>query len=96
MNAITPIPPMVPSIIPENAPFSTEQRAWLNGFFAAYLGLDGPNTSAAAPGERREGRRRRNGHSGAMRHHAEVRSLTGGEADIAHLDVFEVEDRLER
>jgi len=35
MNAITPIP----SIIPENAPFSTEQRAWLNGFFAAYLGV---------------------------------------------------------
>lgn len=35
MNAITP----VPSIIPENAPFSTEQRAWLNGFFAAYLGV---------------------------------------------------------
>ncbi len=23
-----------PAIIPENAPFSTEQRAWLNGFFA--------------------------------------------------------------
>jgi sulfite reductase (NADPH) flavoprotein alpha-component len=37
MNAITPIP----SIIPENAPFSTEQRAWLNGFFAAYLGVTG-------------------------------------------------------
>ena len=37
MNAITP----VPSIIPENAPFSTEQRAWLNGFFAAYLGVSG-------------------------------------------------------
>lgn len=35
MNAITP----VPSIIPETAPFSTEQRAWLNGFFAAYLGV---------------------------------------------------------
>ncbi len=35
MNAITPIP----SIIPETAPFSTEQRAWLNGFFAAYLGV---------------------------------------------------------
>ena len=28
MNAITPIP----SIIPESAPFSTEQRSWLNGF----------------------------------------------------------------
>ena len=37
MNAITPIP----SIIPENAPFSSEQRAWLNGFFAAYLGVNG-------------------------------------------------------
>ena len=37
MNAITPIP----SIIPESAPFSTEQRAWLNGFFAAYLGVNG-------------------------------------------------------
>jgi sulfite reductase (NADPH) flavoprotein alpha-component len=35
MNAITP----VPSIVPETAPFSTEQRAWLNGFFAAYLGV---------------------------------------------------------
>ena len=47
MNAITP----VPSIIPENAPFSTEQRAWLNGFFAAYLGVNGEavgHTAAAA------------------------------------------------
>src|SRR6476620_3458596 len=37
MNAMTPIP----ALIPESAPFSTEQRAWLNGFFAAYLGVDG-------------------------------------------------------
>jgi len=36
MNAIRPLP----SIVPENAPFSSEQRAWLNGFFAAYLGLE--------------------------------------------------------
>jgi ferredoxin-nitrite reductase len=37
MNAIRPLP----SIVPENAPFSTvQQRAWLNGFFAAYLGLE--------------------------------------------------------
>jgi sulfite reductase (NADPH) flavoprotein alpha-component len=35
MNAVTPLPPL----IPENAPFSTEQRAWLNGFFSAYLGV---------------------------------------------------------
>lgn len=42
MNAISPLP----SLIPENAPFSTEQRAWLNGFFAAYLGVNGGPESA--------------------------------------------------
>lgn len=41
MNALTPIP----SLIPDNAPFSSEQRAWLNGFFAAYLGIDGATSS---------------------------------------------------
>jgi sulfite reductase (NADPH) flavoprotein alpha-component len=40
MNAQPTIPPM----IPENAPFSEEQRAWLNGFFA---GLLAPRTLAA-------------------------------------------------
>jgi sulfite reductase (NADPH) flavoprotein alpha-component len=40
MNALTPIP----SLIPDNAPFSSEQRAWLNEFFAAHLGIDGPAT----------------------------------------------------
>jgi sulfite reductase (NADPH) flavoprotein alpha-component len=44
MNVLTP----VPSIIPETAPFSTEQRAWLNGFFAAYLGVDGPSGTVPA------------------------------------------------
>ena len=29
--------PMVAPFIPENAPFSDEQRAWLNGFFAGFL-----------------------------------------------------------
>jgi sulfite reductase (NADPH) flavoprotein alpha-component len=33
------------AIVPDNAPFSSEQRAWLNGFFAAHLGLE---TGAAA------------------------------------------------
>jgi sulfite reductase (NADPH) flavoprotein alpha-component len=33
MNAPVTIPPL----IPENAPFSEEQRAWLNGFFAGLL-----------------------------------------------------------
>jgi sulfite reductase (NADPH) flavoprotein alpha-component len=35
------LPPPVPSLLPESAPFTPEQRAWLNGFFAGYLGLDG-------------------------------------------------------
>ena len=29
-------------VIPENAPFTHEQRAWLNGFFAGVLSLDAP------------------------------------------------------
>jgi sulfite reductase (NADPH) flavoprotein alpha-component len=51
MNAIAPLP----QIIPENAPFSTEQRAWLNGFFAAYLGIDTvPGAAGDAPDEDEE------------------------------------------
>ena len=51
MNAIAPLP----QIIPEDAPFSTEQRAWLNGFFAAYLGVDtGTGAGGAAPDEDEE------------------------------------------
>ena len=49
MNAIAPLP----SLVPENAPFSSEQRAWLNGFFSAYLGVAeaaaGENAEAAEP-----------------------------------------------
>ena len=34
-------PPPIPTLIPESAPFSPEQRTWLNGFVAGLLGLDG-------------------------------------------------------
>ncbi len=33
--------PPIPALIPESAPFSAEQRTWLNGFFAGLLSLDG-------------------------------------------------------
>jgi sulfite reductase (NADPH) flavoprotein alpha-component len=33
--------PPIPTLIPESAPFSAEQRTWLNGFVAGLLGLDG-------------------------------------------------------
>tara|TARA_R110002049_G_scaffold2743_5_gene21241 strand:+ start:132741 stop:134288 length:1548 start_codon:yes stop_codon:yes gene_type:complete len=34
-------------IIPENAPFSADQRAWLNGFFVGYMGLENTTTDTA-------------------------------------------------
>ena len=35
------LPPPIPSLVPETAPFSDEQRVWLNGFFAGLVSLDG-------------------------------------------------------
>ena len=37
---INPRPP-IPSLIPESAPFTPEQRTWLNGLFAGLMGLQG-------------------------------------------------------
>jgi sulfite reductase (NADPH) flavoprotein alpha-component len=34
------IPPPIPSLVPETAPFSPEQRTWLNGFFAGLISFD--------------------------------------------------------
>jgi sulfite reductase (NADPH) flavoprotein alpha-component len=58
MTELTPIvPPPMQELIPETAPFTREQRLWLNGFFAGLLsaevdlgaaGLNG-TASAAAP-----------------------------------------------
>jgi sulfite reductase (NADPH) flavoprotein alpha-component len=44
------LPPPIPSLVPDNAPFTSEQRAWLNGFFAGYLGL-GDGVTALSPEE---------------------------------------------
>jgi sulfite reductase (NADPH) flavoprotein alpha-component len=43
------IAPPIPSLVPETAPFSTEQRAWLNGFFAGLVSLDGAGVTALSP-----------------------------------------------
>jgi len=37
------------ALLPENAPFSQQQRAWLNGFFAGLLGLEQTSGGASAP-----------------------------------------------
>ncbi len=42
-------PPLV--LIPENAPFSADQRSWLSGYFAALLGPAVEGATALAPGE---------------------------------------------
>ena len=34
------VPSPLPSLVPETAPFSDEQRFWLNGFFAGLIALD--------------------------------------------------------
>jgi sulfite reductase (NADPH) flavoprotein alpha-component len=36
-----PTAPPIPTLIPDSAPFTIEQRTWLNGFFAGLLSLDG-------------------------------------------------------
>ena len=40
-------PPL--SLIPETAPFTAEQRVWLNGFFAGLVSLDSAAVTALSP-----------------------------------------------
>jgi sulfite reductase (NADPH) flavoprotein alpha-component len=47
MNQITPPPTL--SLIPETAPFSPDQRAWLNGLFAGLIALDGASVTPLSP-----------------------------------------------
>ncbi len=39
------VPAPFPRLIPDSAPFTPEQRVWLNGFFAGWLSLDGGLTA---------------------------------------------------
>ncbi len=39
--SITPPRPQMPSFVPESAPFTLVQRAWLNGLFAGVFGVEG-------------------------------------------------------
>jgi sulfite reductase (NADPH) flavoprotein alpha-component len=38
----------IPQLVPESAPFTVEQRTWLNGFFAGLMSLDGAITPLSA------------------------------------------------
>jgi sulfite reductase (NADPH) flavoprotein alpha-component len=46
VNQISPLPPL--ELIPDNAPFSAEQRSWLNGFLAGLVSLDAAVTPLSA------------------------------------------------
>ena len=48
MNQHSPPPSL--NLIPETAPFSAEQRAWLNGFFAGLVSLDAARRHRAVAG----------------------------------------------
>jgi sulfite reductase (NADPH) flavoprotein alpha-component len=42
-------------VLPESAPFSTDQRAWINGFFAGVLSVEAPpSTAAVRPGRAKD------------------------------------------
>jgi sulfite reductase (NADPH) flavoprotein alpha-component len=43
------LPPPMTLLVPETAPFSVEQRSWLNGFFAGLVSLDGAGVTALSP-----------------------------------------------
>ena len=47
MNQIAPAPQL--DLLPETAPFSPEQRAWLNGFFAGFASPEGGMITAPPP-----------------------------------------------
>ena len=59
--SITPRPP-IPSFLPETAPFSPEQRTWLNGLFAGLFRSDGRRHAAVGAGSRAACARRRTRH----------------------------------
>jgi len=40
------VPSPLPSLVPETAPFTEEQRFWLNGFFAGLIALDSSGVTA--------------------------------------------------
>src|SRR5215475_91865 len=43
--------PQPPSLLPDTAPFTPAQRAWLNGFFAGLISVDGSAVTPLSPAE---------------------------------------------
>src|SRR5215469_983215 len=43
--------PQPPTLLPDSAPFTPAQRAWLNGFFAGLISVDGTAVTPLSPAE---------------------------------------------
>jgi sulfite reductase (NADPH) flavoprotein alpha-component len=43
------VPAPLPTLVPESAPFTAEQRSWLNGFFAGVVALDNTGLTPLSP-----------------------------------------------
>jgi sulfite reductase (NADPH) flavoprotein alpha-component len=43
--------PLIVEIVPEGAPFTAEQRMWLNGFFTGVLSIDGSGAKPLSAAE---------------------------------------------
>jgi sulfite reductase (NADPH) flavoprotein alpha-component len=67
--------PPLPTLIPESAPFSPEQRTWLNGFLTGLLSLDGGINPLSAA----EGAALLSGGSGAPEQHGPLDDGDDGE-----------------
>jgi sulfite reductase (NADPH) flavoprotein alpha-component len=48
--SVAPRPP-IPQLIPESAPFSPEQRTWLNGFFSGLISFEGSTVTPLSSAE---------------------------------------------
>ena len=92
--SITPRPP-IPSLIPESAPFTPEQRTWLNGLFAGMISLEEsvtplsneqaakllPDLIAPRGGGRRRRALARSGHAAGRPHEARRRQAAAAAHD---------------
>jgi sulfite reductase (NADPH) flavoprotein alpha-component len=66
-------------VLPPSAPFTTEQRAYLNGFFAGVFGLDGTMEPA-------------NNHSNGFHNNGQLSALGNGTAPSAKPDETDSEE----
>ena len=84
---------MLIPLLPESAPFSTPQRAWLNGFFAGVFGLGSNGSGAAANGHSANGHST-NGHANGHKNGTAVAAPPAEETFPWHDSALPMDERL--